>query len=108
MLTLRHSLQCSHCPLNCKRYDSVFIYLCNYFPDKRLQLLLLEHTACYNKVGGVDVLNFILLKYAFFTSNYNDTNLFLPLYNAKISPDRHSFPPHKVKEIHTLINTIRR
>lgn len=35
--------------------------------------------ACYNKVGGVDVLKFILLKYAFSTTNYNDNVLFFAL-----------------------------
>lgn len=61
--------------------------------------------ACYNTVGSVDVLTFILLKYAFLITDSNGTMLFfLPLCNVKISHDRWFFPPQEVKEIHPLIN----
>lgn len=55
----------------------------NCLLHKRLRLLLLEIMACCNKVGGVDVLKFILLKYAFLTTNYNGNSLFFPLVECE-------------------------
>lgn len=71
------------CLLNCERYNSVFINSRNCFLHKRWRLLLLKPVACYNKVGGVEVLRFILLKYTFLTTNYNDT-IFCPFIMQRL------------------------